>query len=152
MSATNHRTNAATPPAAERTPAIARIVASLASLGAGAIYLLIGTDVVSVGRSTQEATTDLFAFGALMAVVSFAVAIALWLVPWSRIALIGVAIVELVALIGYVAAAGLREPPFDLWGVLIKVFQGTVLVATVYLFAERDRWTRHAPSPDGGAA
>lgn len=149
MSAMNQRTHAATSPTADRTPAIARIVAALASLGAGAIYLLIGTNVVSVGRSTQGATTDLFAFGALMAIVSLAVAIALWLVPWSRFALIGVAIVELVALIGYVAAAGVREPPFDLWGVLIKVLQATVLVATVYLFAERDRWTNTVP---GGAA
>lgn len=140
-------------PAADRTPVIARLVAAIASLGAGAIYLLIGTGVMSVGRSTQEeATTDLFAFGAFMAIVSLAVAIAVWLVPWSRFALIGVAIVELVALIGYVAAAGLREPPFDLWGVLIKVFQATVLVATVYLFAERDRWTQPARGVNGGAA
>jgi len=145
MSATNQRTTAATSPTSERTPAVARVVAALASLGAGAIYLLIGTNVVSVGRSTQEATTDLFAFGAFMAVVSLAVAIALWLVPWSRVALIGVAIVELVALIGYVAAAGLREPPFDVWGVLIKILQATVLVATVYLFSERDRWTNAVP-------
>jgi hypothetical protein len=152
MSATNQRTHAATPPASERTPAIARIVATLASLGAGAIYLLIGTGVVSVGRSTQEATTDLFAFGALMAIVSLAVAIALWLVPWSRVVLIGVALVELIALIGYVAAAGLREPPFDLWGVLIKLFQATVLVAAVYLFAERDRWSRNGRDLDRGAA
>jgi hypothetical protein len=152
MSATNPPTRPAASSTTERTPAIARIVAALASLGAGAIYLLIGTDVVSVGRSTQEATTDLFAFGVLMAIVSLAVAIALWLVPWSRIALIGVAIVELVALIGYVAAAGLREPPFDLWGVLIKVFQAVVLIATVYLFAERDRWTRRPRGVNGGPA
>jgi hypothetical protein len=152
MSAMNQRTKPATSPTTDRTPAVARIVAALASLGAGAVYLLIGTNVVSVGRSTREATTDLFAFGALMAIVSLAIAIALWLAPWSRAALIGVAIVELVALIGYVAAAGLREPPFDLWGVLIKVLQATVLVATVYLFAERDRWTRHGRGLDGGVA
>ena len=41
--------------------------------------------------------------------------------------------------------------PFDLWGILIKVLQGTVLVATVYLFAERDRWTA-AARVTGGAA
>ena len=149
MSATNPPIPRAAHAQADRTPVIARIVAVFASLGAGVIYLLIGTNVVSVGRSTQEATTDLFAFGALMAIVSLAVALAVWLVPWSRLALIGVAIVELVALIGYVAAAGVREPPFDLWGVLIKVFQATVLVATVYLFAERDRWTSTVP---GGVA
>ena len=154
MSATNPPVVSNAPPAdgTPTTPTIARIVAAIASLGAGAIYLLIGTGVVSVGRSTQEATTDLFAFGAIMAVVSLAIAAAIWLVPWSRLALIGAAIVELIALIGYVAAAGLREPPFDLWGVLIKVCQGIVLVATVYLFAERDRWTIAARRANGGAS
>src|SRR5690348_11293653 len=123
--------------ATARTARTARLVAVLASLASGAIYLLIGIGVVSVGRSTDGATTDLFAFGALMAIVSVAVAAGVWLAPGSRLVLIGVAIVQLIALIGYVAAAGLREPPFDLWGILIKVGQGTVLVATVYLFSER---------------
>ena len=151
MHATNPPTVPGAAPAPDRTPMIARIVAALASLSAGLIYLLIGLGVVSVGQSTQEPTTDLFAFGALMAVVSVAIATAAWLVPWSRLALIGIAVVELIALIGYVAAAGVREPPFDLWGILIKVLQGTVLVATVYLFAERDRWTA-AARVTGGAA
>jgi hypothetical protein len=130
----------------------ARLVGVLASLAAGVIYFLIGTGVVSVGRSTQDGATDLFAFGALMAVVSAAIAIALWLLPTSRLVLIGVAILELVALFGYVAAAGLREPPFDLWGVSIKVFQATVLIATVYLFTERRRATAPAGELKGGVA
>src|SRR6516165_8430821 len=57
------------------TARTARLVAVLASLAAGAIYLFIGTGVVSVGRSTQDATTDLFAFGVLMGVVSLAIAV-----------------------------------------------------------------------------
>jgi hypothetical protein len=134
------------------TARTSRVVAVLASLAAGAIYLAIGVGVVSVGRSTQGATTDLFTFGALMAIVSVATAAGVWLAPASRPVLIGVAIVQLIALIGYMAAAGLREPPFDLWGVLIKVCQGAVLVATVYLFSERDRWVGAGRGLKGGAA
>ena len=49
------------------------------------------------------------------------------------------------------SAAGLREPAFDLWGLLIKAFQATVLVATVYLFSERARWTRPEQNLKEGA-
>jgi hypothetical protein len=141
--------SASVPSATART---ARLTAALASLAAGAIYLLIGTGVVSVGRSTQDATADLFAFGALMSVVSLAIAVGVWLLPASRLVLIGVAILELIALIGYVAAAGVREPPFELWGVAIKLFQATVLIATVYLFTERGRGIGIAGDVTGGAA
>ena len=134
------------------TARTARLVAVLASLAAGAIYLFIGTGVVSVGRSTQDATTDMFAFGVLMGVVSLAIAVGVWLLPASRSVLIGVAFLELVALIGYVAAAGVREPPFELWGLAIKFFQTTVLIATVYLFSERDRGISIASDVTGGAA
>ena len=48
MSTTNIRSSV---PAARR-------LAVIASLAAGAIYLLIGLGVVSVGESTQESTTD----------------------------------------------------------------------------------------------
>jgi hypothetical protein len=130
------------------TTRTARLVAVLASLSAGVIYLLIGTGIVSVGRSTQDGATDLFAFGALMGAVSVAIAIGVWLLPVSRFVLAGVAIVELIALIGYVAAAGLREPPFDLWGLAIKAFQTIVL----YLFTERGRETPSVGDIPGGAA
>jgi hypothetical protein len=130
----------------------ARRSAVIASLAAGAIYLLIGAGVVSVGRSTQGGTTDLFAFGALMGVVSIAIAVAVWLLPTSRFVLIGVAILELVALLGYVAVAGVREPPFELWGLAIKFFQATVLISIVYLFTERARALRPASDVKGGAS
>jgi hypothetical protein len=137
---------------APRSP-IARVVAALASLAAGTIYLAIGLGFLSVGESTQEATTDLFGFGALMALVSAAVAVAVWLQPASRAVLGAVAVVQLIALFGYVAAAGVREPPFELWGVLIKAFQAIVLVAVVDLWAR----ARHERSSTrraqvGGAA
>ena len=135
------------------TMPIARVVAALASLAAGALYLALGLGVVSVGESTQEATTDLFGFGVLMAAVSAVVAAAVWLLPASRAVLAAVAVVQLVALVGYVAAAGLREPPFELWGVLVKASQAIVLVAVVDLWARaRDQRVSTPTVHLGGAA
>ena len=113
----------------------AMTAAVLASLAAGLVYLLIGLGVVSVGVSTQDATTDLFGFGVSMAVASVAIAALLWFVPRRRI-LFGVVGFQLLVLVGYVLAAGLREPPFDLWGLFIKACQAVVLVAAVIVITE----------------
>jgi hypothetical protein len=111
------------------------IAAVLASLVAGLVYLFIGLGLVSVGASTQQATTDLFGFGVVMAVASVAIAALVWFVPQRRI-LLGVVGFQLLLLVGYVLAAGLREPPFELWGLLIKACQAVVLVAAVILVTE----------------
>ena len=129
----------------------ARRLAVVASLAAGAIYLLIALGVVSVGASTQEAATDLFGFGLIMAGVSVAVALGLWLFATSLVVLAGAAIVELIALVGYVAAS-LREPPFELWGMSIKVFQAIALVAIGYLLVRGRRTAQVAAGTRGGAA
>lgn len=107
----------------------------VASLAAGVVYLLIGLGAVSVGTSTQDATTDLFGFGVAMAVASVGIAALLWFVP-RRAVLFGVVGFQLLVLIGYVLAAGLREPPFELWGLLIKACQTVVLIAAILLVTE----------------
>ena len=142
MSTTNIRSSV---PAARR-------LAVIASLAAGAIYLLIGLGVVSVGESTQESTTDLLGFGVVMAGVSAGVAVALWLFATSRLVLAGAAIIELIALAGYVAAWSLREPPFELWGLSIKVFQAIALVAIGYLLVRTRRTGQVAAGARGGGA
>lgn len=103
---------------------------------AAAIYLLIGLGTLTVGKSTDGSATDLFAFGVLMAAVSGGVAVLLWVVP-RRASWVTAAVVEATALIGYVAVAGVREPPFELWGLAIKTCQLVVLVAAVYVLAHR---------------
>lgn len=122
--------------------------AVLASLAAGLVYLLIGLGLVSVGTSTQDATTDLFAFGVSMAVASVAIAALLWFVP-RRGVLFGVVAFQLLVLIGYVLAAGVREPPFELWGLLVKACQAVVLIAAILLVTE-PRGSQ--PLPKEGAA
>ena len=96
---------------------------------------------------------SLLAVGMLMGAIYLATAAALW---WwhGRIGLALVAGFQLIPLLGYAAAAGLREPPFELWGVLIKVGQLVVLVAATALAYDAPRRTLPAarPSPKEGLA
>lgn len=125
---------------------IARIVAIIASCVAGAAYLLIGFGVLFVGESTQEGTNDLSSFGAMMAALSVVGAVVVWRFH-GRLAWATVAVFQVIPLVGYVAFAGLREPPFELWGLLIKVAQAVVLAAMAYLLV---RGGEHAPARNPG--
>jgi len=112
-----------------------RLVRWFAVIGASVaacLYLLIGVGVLSVGTSTTDGATDLFAFGALMGAIYAITAVAVWRLH-GRLILAAIAAFQLIPLIGYVAFAGLREPPFELWGVSIKVAQFAVLVAVAIL-------------------
>jgi hypothetical protein len=115
-----------------------------AALVSAALYVLIAVGVLHVGASTQEPTTDLLSFGALMGAIYLVIAFALWRFR-ARRWLVGIAAFQLIPLLGYVAAAGLREPPFETWGLLIKVAQAVVLVAASVL-AWRAGHTAIAPA------
>jgi hypothetical protein len=124
-----------------------------AAIASAALYLLIGIGWLTVGASTQEATTDLFGFGVLMGGVYAVTSLAIWFMR-SRVVLALVAAFQLIPLLGYVAFAGLREPPFELWGVLIKVCQVGVLVAAAALAlrSSRAHEAMARPNPKGHAA
>jgi hypothetical protein len=129
-----------------------RNLAIAAAVACAAVYVLIGIGVLSIGESTQQTTTDLLGFGALMGAIYGLTAVAIWLVR-SRVAMALIALFQLVPLIGYVAFASLREPPFELWGVLIKVCQIVVLVAASTLaIRASSSTTARQPTPKGQAA
>ena len=105
-----------------------RWVGIAAALACAGLYLLIGLGALTVGEPTEGGSADLLGFGAPMFVLYGLTALAIW--RWrSRAGLALVAGFQLVPLLGYVAAAGFREPPYEPWGVLIKVCQVAVLVA-----------------------
>lgn len=137
----------------ERQGARLRWVGVAAALIGAALYLLIGIGFLSVGQSNQEATTDLFGFGALMAGVSVIAAVAIWRLR-SRAALALVAAFQLIPLLGYVVFAGYREPAFELWGGLIKVSQVVVLVSAggLALRVNASAAATRRPSPKGQVA
>ena len=112
-----------------------RRAGAVASLAAAALYLLIGLEVVTISTDTT-ATSDIFGFGALMAAVYAGLALLL-LRSGARTTLLAVAIVQVVTLVGYVAVASVRTPPFEPVGLTIKALQIAMLPAVAYLALRR---------------
>jgi hypothetical protein len=119
----------------DRTRTI-RFAASIAALAAAGLYALIGAGVIYIGESTNGQDPGLAGFGAVMAVTFVAVALALLRFK-SRAVWLAVAVVQLVTLVGYVAASEIRAPSFEAWGLLIKALQVVVLAGVGYLLLVR---------------
>ncbi|HEX5588850.1 MAG TPA: hypothetical protein VFX65_00980 [Candidatus Limnocylindrales bacterium] len=119
----------------DRTRAI-RTGAAGAALVAAALYFLIAAGVLDIGESTNGEDPGLFEFGAFMGVIFVGVALALLQVR-SRLVWAGVAILQVIVLVGYVAAAQIRIPAFEAWGLLIKACQLAILGAVGYLLLAR---------------
>jgi hypothetical protein len=112
------------------TALTARTIAIAASIAAGAIYVLIGFGVVSVGTTPDGEAPGMLEFGLMSAAMSCAVAALVWRFR-SRALWIAVAALQVLVIVFYVAVglSGMRTPPFELWGILIKACQAVVLVA-----------------------
>lgn len=102
------------------------------------LYMLIGVGTLTVGTSTATGgTTDLFAFG-MLAGGMYALVAALILLVDSRVAYALLAVLDLGVIIGYFAMASIRDPSFELWGLLVKAAQAVVLGALIYLVMQRE--------------
>jgi peptidoglycan/LPS O-acetylase OafA/YrhL len=114
----------------------ARYVGATFAAGMALIYFLIGLGVLDVGGTT-DGNTDIFAFG-MMAGAGFLVwAVLLVLVDRRWLWAIGV-LFQLLVYAMYVGVSGTREPPFENWGVTLRIVQVPLLLAMIYL-------TLHAP-------
>jgi len=122
--------------------AVAREIAILGAAGAAVLYLFIGMGILSVGESSAGATPDLPAFGLLTGGTFAVAAVALTLFESRRVWL-PVALLQVIVLVGYVAASAVRNPPYEIWGLLIKAVQVAVLAAVAYLVI-RGPEVRHA--------
>lgn len=108
-----------------------RYIASGLAGATAVLYFLIGLGVVRVAESSAD-TPDLFEFGAMTG-GAFAFGALLLAVTDRRELWVMGALLQMVVLIGYVAAADMRTPAFEFWGLAIKVFQLLLLVALTYL-------------------
>jgi hypothetical protein len=113
----------------ERRVAVRRIAAALC-IGCSVVYLAIGLGLVQV--SEPVAGNDILVFGvaAGLAFVLGAVLLSSTdrLGPWIAGAVFQVAVIVM-----YVVVSGQRTPPFELWGLLLKVAQVGILAALLYL-------------------
>jgi hypothetical protein len=109
----------------------ARYIAAGAAGVSALLYYLIGFGVLDIGESTSG-TTDLVGFG-LSAGTTFAVAGLLVALIHRRWLAGAVALLDLGVIIGYFVMAGIRVPPYEVWGLSIKVAQVVLLLAVGYL-------------------
>jgi hypothetical protein len=128
--------------------AAARRVAIVTAWISAALYALIGLGVMPIGASANGGDPGLFGFGAMMTVV-FAVTALLLMRFRSTILWVAVAVLQFTVLIGYAAFSGYRLPPFEVWGLLIKLDQAILLAATLYLII---RGRQHVAAPTTGHA
>ena len=118
-------------PAAERRRRVRLAAAGLAA-ATTAIYLLIGLEVLRVVDRTAADAPPMLTFGA-PAAAAFALGVILLLLTDHRLVWALGALLQVVVIVMYVVVAPNRTPPFELWGVMIKVLQALLLAALVYL-------------------
>ena len=133
-----------------------RLVAAIAAVGSAILYYLIGFGVLNVGESTSGATTDLLGFGLVVGTAFLGVAAVVWLFR-NRWLLGAIGLIDAAVVAGYFAMSSLREPPFEVWGLTIKVLQVVTFVSiAVLVFArledEPDAEAQPTLAPKGGAS
>ena len=109
-----------------------RLVAASASALMAAIYFLIGLGVLSIGGSKSGEMVDLTVFG-FSAGTAFLILAGLLAITDRRWLWIVAAVFQVWVYVIYFAVAGSREPPFEIWGITLRVIQVVLLAGLVYL-------------------
>ena len=99
-------------------------------------YFGIGLGVLKIVDTTTPDTPDLFTFGAVSGAAFVLGTVLLLAFDHRGVWLLG-ALFQVGAIVMYVAISPQRTPPFEQWGILIKVLQVAILVALAYLVVRR---------------
>ncbi len=111
-----------------------RAIRSVAAVIAGAmalIYFGIGLGILDIGPSGDD-TDFLIAFGAMAGSAFLLGAILLLWTDRRWVWVLGVAF-QLFVYVGYVNVSAQRTPPFEVWGITLRVIQLPLLAALGYL-------------------
>jgi 4-amino-4-deoxy-L-arabinose transferase-like glycosyltransferase len=109
-----------------------RLTAATASAAMALIYFLIGLGVLSIGGSSSGETVDLAMFG-YSAGLAFLILAALLFLTDRRWLWVLAALFQIWVYVIYFAVAPGREPPFELWGITLRVIQLVLLAGLLYL-------------------
>jgi hypothetical protein len=121
-----------------RRRTVRHVAAALSALVAS-VYLLIGFDVIRVVDAQATTAGELLPFG-LVAGGAFALGAVLLVALDARpLWLVGAAF-QVIVLVLYVVVAPERTPPFEIWGVLLRVRPGRGAVSGTL----RNRYARAA--------
>jgi hypothetical protein len=118
-----------------RKPTLAARLRYIAAGVAGVVavlYFLIGIEILAVGRPADGGAPDLLAFGLLVGGAHLVAAVLLALFA-RRAVWLGVAAFQVMVIVGYFALADVRDPHFELWGLVVKLLQVVVLAMSAYL-------------------
>jgi hypothetical protein len=109
-----------------------RYLGALAASAMAAIYFLIGLRVLDIGSSTSGEMVDIamFGFSAGLAFLFLAVLLAFTDRRWIWIL---AAIAQVWVYLIYFSVSGGREPPFEVWGIALRIIQLPLLVVLGYL-------------------
>jgi hypothetical protein len=111
---------------------VVRFLAALTAAATGVIYLLIALGVLDVGAATEAAKAAPTFIPAAAAGAFFLGAILLLAFNKRIVHILG-GLLQVITIVGYFAVASGRNPPYELWGIVLKIFQVITLVALVYL-------------------
>lgn len=127
---------------------LVRYVAAAVSAATALLYFGIGVGVLRVVDVARPDGPDMFLFG-VSAGGAFALgAVLLLLVDHRGLWLLG-ALLQVLVIAMYVAISSQRTPPFEAWGLTIKLLQAAVLVALAYLVLRQP--VRRSPMARGPA-
>jgi len=109
-----------------------RLTAAIASAAMATIYFLIGLGVLNIGGSKSGETVDLAVFG-FSAGAAFLILAGLLAFTDRRWIWVLAAIFQAFVYLVYFGVAAGREPPFEVWGITLRVIQVVVLGGLIYL-------------------
>lgn len=112
----------------ERPKAIGATASALMAV----IYYLIGLGVLRIGGSSTGDPVDLVMFGA-SAGTGFLVLAVLLLRTDRRWVWMLAAVAQVWVFLVYFLVSGSREPPFEAWGIVLRLLQVPLFVVTVLL-------------------
>jgi hypothetical protein len=109
-----------------------------------AIYFLIGLRIFDIGGSTTGDTVDVGMFGASAGSAFLALAVLLVLTD-RRWLWIPAVLFQLFVYAIYIGTSAIRVPPFEIYGITLRIVQVPLVLALVYLSVKAPMSTR-APS------
>lgn len=113
-----------------------RYLAAAAAAASALLYYLIGFEVVYIGESTARAENDILGFGLSAGTMFLVAAIAVLLIGRRWLVAL-IAALDAVVIVAYFAFAGIRDPSFEVWGLLVKTAQVVLLAALGYLLIKQ---------------
>ena len=130
-----------------------RYVGAAAAIAMAAIYGLIGIGVLQVvdpAATTAGDAPDMLVFGG-GAGAMFLVGAVLLATTDRRILWVGGAILQVLVAAMYVSVSQTRTPPFELWGITLRLIQVPLFAALVYLAWRRPEARVAATGRSAGA-